>query len=47
MLSRDKRKEYDKMASDVANGRAGYRPAKKSRYSKSAPDKYGSAPRFL
>lgn len=41
------KQKYNKMASNVASGRAGYQPARKSRYSKSAKDEYGSAPQFL
>ena len=44
MLNNDKRQAYDKMASDVANGRSGYQPAKKSRYSKSPEKDYGNHP---
>lgn len=47
MLNKEKREEYDRMAANVALGRAGYQPARKSRYSKTAKDEYGPAPQFL
>nr|DAL83476.1 MAG TPA: hypothetical protein [Caudoviricetes sp.] len=47
MLSRDKREEYDKMASDVASGRAGYQSAVKCRLSKSPKKCYGKPPESL
>ena len=47
MLNKEKRENYDRMVVNVALGRAGYQPARKSRYSKSAKDKWGVAPEFL
>lgn len=47
MLNKEKREEYDRMAANVASGRDGYQPARKSRYSKSAKDEYGPAPQFM
>lgn len=41
------KQKYNKMASNVAAGRDGYQPARKSQYSKSAKDEYGPAPQFL
>nr|DAV66164.1 MAG TPA: hypothetical protein [Caudoviricetes sp.] len=41
------KQKYNKMASNVALRRAGYQPARKSRYSKSAKDEYGPAPQLL
>ncbi len=42
MLSKKRREEYDQMAVSVAGGKAGYQPAKKSRYSKSPAKDYGT-----
>lgn len=47
MLNKERRSEHDRMAVNVALGRDGYQPARKSRYSKSAKDKWGAAPHFL
>lgn len=47
MLNEKRRKEYDAMAVDVARGKAGYIPAKKSPLSKSQGKSYGEAPESL
>jgi hypothetical protein len=47
VLNKDKRENYDRNAVNVMLGRAGYKPARKSRYSKSAKDKWGVAPEFM
>ena len=47
MLNKEKREGYDRLAVNVARGGDGYQPARKSRYSKSAKDEYGPAPKFL
>lgn len=47
MLNKERREKYDRVAANAASGMAGYQPARKSRYSKSAKDEYGPAPQFL
>jgi len=47
MLTPEKRNEYEQMCRDVKAGRLGYQPVKKSRFSKSARNKFGPAPDFL
>jgi len=47
MMTPEKRSECEQMCRDVKAGKLGYQPAKKSRLSKSAPNKFGPAPDFL
>ncbi len=47
MLTPEARARYEAQARLIKSGKAAYQPAKKSRYSKAAENRYGAAPDFL